>query len=187
MELSLAQKIEALLFYKGEPMTTKALAKLMGERVDSVSAALDELRASLAGRGIVLLEKDDSFTLGTTPAMSEMIESMRKEELSKDLGKAALETLSIILYKGPIARSEIDWIRGVNSSFIIRNLMVRGLVEKIQNPEDTRSFLYRPTFDLLGNLGISHIEELPKYTEVRQRLEHFIEEQDLEGAEENNP
>jgi segregation and condensation protein B len=75
----------------------------------------------------------------------------------KDLGKAGLETLSIILYQGPISRAEIDYIRGVNSNFILRNLLIRGLIERVENPHDQRSFLYKPTLELISYLGLSKI------------------------------
>lgn len=176
--MELEKKIEALLFYKGEPVKIKNLAKLLKEKEDSVLNALQTLEESLSERGIVLITKDDEVTLGTAPEMSELIESIRKEELSKDLGKAGLETLSIILYKGPIARSEIDWIRGVNSSFIIRNLMIRGLVERVNHPTDSRTFLYRPSFELLSFMGIAKIEDLPDFEKVKEELENFIATQD---------
>jgi chromosome segregation and condensation protein ScpB len=74
--------------------------------------------------------------LGTVPEASELIEKIIKDELTRELGKSSLETLTIILYKSPIAKPEIDYIRGVNSNYILRNLLVRGLVEKISNPKD---------------------------------------------------
>lgn len=104
---------------------------------------------------------------------SALIEKLRKDELVRDLGKAGLETLSIIIYKGPIARAEIDYIRGVQSTFIIRNLMIRGLIEKIPNPKDQRSFLYRPTFDLLSFLGVKSIEEMPEFLKVKEEFESY--------------
>jgi chromosome segregation and condensation protein ScpB len=72
-----------------------------------------------------------------------------------------------------LSRREIDYILGVNSNFILRNLLVRGLVEKIDNPKDQRSFLYRPTFDLLSYLGISRIDDMPEYSSVKKELEAF--------------
>ncbi|MBI2099909.1 MAG: SMC-Scp complex subunit ScpB, partial [Candidatus Vogelbacteria bacterium] len=81
--------------------------------------------------------------------------------------------LTIVLYKGPLTRAEIDYIRGVNSSFILRHLSIRGLVERIPNPKDARSFLYRPTFDLFQHLGLSKIEELPEYGELISQLENL--------------
>jgi segregation and condensation protein B len=85
-----------------------------------------------------------------------------------------LETISIIAYKGPVSRAEIDYIRGVQSNFILRNLQIRGLVEKITNEKDHRSFLYRPTFELLQFLGVSRIEDLPEYDKVKAEFEQNL-------------
>src|SRR3989344_3911323 len=141
-----------------------------------VITALGVLKEKLLGRGVTLIEKDDEVMLGTAPEASGMIEELSKEELSRDLGKAGLETLSIVLYRGPITRSGIDYICGVNSTFILRNLLIRGLVEKIPNPNDQRSFLYRATFDLLSHLGIPRVEDLPEYGNTNESIEKFIEE-----------
>jgi segregation and condensation protein B len=84
---------------------------------------------------------------------------------------AGLETLSIVLYLGPVSRSEIDYIRGVNSNFILRNLLMRGLVERIEHETDKRSLKYRPTFELLSFLGIGSVEELPEYETTRAEIE----------------
>ena len=84
-----------------------------------------------------------------------------------------METLSIILYQGPISRSDIDYIRGVNSQFILRNLLIRGLIERIDNPNDARSFLYKVSINLLANLGINKIEELPEYEQVKKDIDLF--------------
>lgn len=96
---------------------------------------------------------------------------MRKEELSKDLSKASLETITIILYKNGATRSEIDYIRGVNSSFILRNLAIRGLVEKVPSPDDSRKITYRPTFDLLSYMGVTRIEEIKEFANYHSILE----------------
>ena len=101
---------------------------------------------------------------------------MIKDDLAKDLGSASIETLTIVLYKGPIQKAEIDFIRGVNSNFILRNLLTRGLIEKVQNPEDQRSFLYQPTFDLLTHLGLKKSDDLPEYTEFRTKVEESVNE-----------
>lgn len=182
--MELEKKIEAILFYKGEPVKVKELAAMLETDDATVREAAGRLRANLNDRGLCLIIKDDAYLLGTSPDLSGLIERVRKEELSRDIGKAGLETLSIILYKGPVSRSDIDYIRGVNSSFILRNLLIRGLVERITNPNDSRSFLYKPTFELLAHLGLTGIEELPDIERVRQELEAFIQEQQ-EGAEHN--
>lgn len=176
----LHNQIEAVLFYKGEPVKTKTLSKMLHVKTKEIEEACIILKENLEGRGIRLLSKDEAYALGTSPEMSDLIVSIRKEELSRDIGKAGLETLSIILYKGPVARSEIDYVRGVNSSFIIRNLLIRGLVERSHNPTDSRSFLYKPTFELLSFLGVSNISELPEYDKVQAELQSFIEQKDEE-------
>jgi len=124
-----------------------------------------------------LVELDGKVVLRSAPQYTETLEQLRKEELSRDLGKAGLETLSIILYRAPVTRAEVDYIRGVNSTFIIRNLLIRGLIEKTPNPNDARSFLYKPTFSLLSFLGISNINELPEYEDVRKEIDRFEQEQ----------
>jgi segregation and condensation protein B len=119
---------------------------------------------------VQVLEKDGEVMLGTHPEASAIIEQLTKEELNRDLGKAGLETLTIVLYKGPITRAELDYIRGVNSSFILRHLTVRGLVDKVVNPADSRSFLYQPSFEVLQHLGITKKEELPDYEAAMTKL-----------------
>ncbi len=171
--MTLDAKIEAVLFWKAEPVAVSRLAKIFAVTSDEIKKALSVLEAKLEGRGVALVIKDDEVALRTASGASSLVESLAKEELTRDLGKAGLETLSIVLYQGPISRREIDYVRGVNSNFILRNLLVRGLVEKIDNPKDQRSFLYRPTFDLLSLLGLSHIDDLPEYSSVRKEIETF--------------
>lgn len=168
--MNLESKIEAVLFWKGEPLSFKKISEILGESEDQIKIAISNLEKSLENRGIVILKLEDEVMLGTNKELSDIIEKLTREELIKDLGKAGSETLSIILYKGPISRSEIDYIRGVNSQFIIRNLLIRGLIDKVLNPKDGRSFLYKPTFDLLNYLGIHKIEDLPEYQKIKEEL-----------------
>ena len=167
--------IEAVLFWKAEPVAIADLAKQLEQSEEQVRTALVFLRGKLEGRGVMLVEKDGEVLLGTHPEAATLIERLTKEELSRDRGKAALETLTIVLYKGPVARAEIDYIRGVNSSFILRTLQVRGLVEKIINPADSRSYLYRPTFELLQHLGLSKVEDLPEFGSLVDEINQFAE------------
>ncbi len=178
--LPLQSQIEAILFFKGEPVSIKKLEENLKVTKEEIEIAINELRKDLSLRGIVLLEHDSLVSLGTHPEASPLIEKITKEELLKDLGKAGLETLAIILYKKEVLKREIDYIRGVNSSFILRNLLIRGLIEKIEK-EGIRGFAYKPTIDLLAYLGIQKIEDLPEYSKVFQELEDFSKkEEDLE-------
>lgn len=172
--MELESKIEGLLFYKGEDISIKKLSELLNVSIEEVNQALIKLEQSLVGRGIVLVKKDNSVILGIAGELGPLIESIRKDEITKELSKASLETLSIILYKNGVARSEIDYIRGVNSSFILRNLLVRGLIEKILDEKDSRRVLYRPTFETLSFMGVTSIDKLPNYTEVKSQLETVI-------------
>jgi segregation and condensation protein B len=177
--MPLDAQIEAVLFWKGEPVKVKKLASILNKTDEEVQAGLAELGKKIEGRGVQLIYNEDEVMLGTRNELSLLIEGLIKDELVRDLGKAGLETLSIILYRGPVSRRDIDYVRGVNSNFILRNLLVRGLIEKVVNPQDERSFLYKPTFQLLSYLGISSIEELPEYTEVRNEIQKH-EDQNVE-------
>ena len=171
--MTLEAQIEAILFWKAEPVSVKRLSEILEKSEDEIRTALSSLKTSFAGRGLTLIELENEVTLGTAKEMSAIIEKITKEELIKDLGKAGLETLSIVLYQGPISRPEIDYIRGVNSQFILRNLLVRGLVQKVENLNDRRSFLYKPTLELLAHLGVSALTDLPDYDAVRKNIEAF--------------
>lgn len=168
-KMTLDAKIEALLFFKTDPVSYKELSKILVVSEEEILRGLELLEEKLSERGICLLKKDESVMLGTSSEMSATIETLIKEELDRDLGKAGLETMAIVLYRGPILKSEIDYIRGVNSGFILRNLLVRGLVEKEQNPSG-RGFVYRPTFELMQHLGVAEIEKLPDFEEINKSL-----------------
>ena len=168
--INLENKIEAVLFFKGEPISQKKLAEILKVEKAEITPALEKLKGNLNERGIVLIQKDDEVMLGTAPELSKLIEDLQKEELNKELSKASLETLSIVLYKNGVSRPEIDFIRGVNSSFTLRALSVRGLVEKYLDPKDNRRYTYKPSFELLSFMGVKSVEELPDYQEVSNSL-----------------
>ena len=168
--MNLEAKIEAILFFKGEPVSRKRLADILKVSQTEINEGIENLKNNLRGRGIVLQEKENDITLGTAPELSDLIENLQKEELNKDLSKASLETLSIILYKNGASRGEIDYIRGVNSSFTLRALSVRGLIEKITDPKDNRRYFYKPSFGTLSFMGIKSVEELPDFNEVNNSI-----------------
>jgi len=182
----LEQKIEAILFFKGEPISRKKLSEFLGVSQIETNESLEKLKENLKNRGIVLQEKENpastnsslggstrggEIVLGTAPEFSDLIEKLQKEELNKELSKASLEILSIVLYKNGVNRSLIDYIRGVNSSFILRALSIRGLVEKSIDPKDHRRYIYKPTFSLLSFMGVKSVEELPDYDLVNNSIE----------------
>lgn len=168
--MDLAKKIEAILFWKGEPISRKKLSEILKIGQIEINESLEKLKENLKDRGIVLIENENEIILGTAPEYSEIIENLQKEELNKELSKASLETLCIILYKNGVTRAEIDYIRGVNSSFTLRMLSVRGLIEKIIDKKDNRRYVYKPSFDLLSYMGLKSIEELPMFNELNKNF-----------------
>jgi len=170
--------IEALLFLAGEPMKIKKIAKILGKNEDEIKKGLEELENSLAERGLRLVRKGEEAVLGTAPESSEYCEKLVKEDLTGNMGKAGLETLAIILYKGETGKTEIDYIRGVNSAFCLRNLMVKGLIERKINPKNKRSYIYSPSIMLFQHLGITKKEELPNFEKFIKDFENVIEQSD---------
>ncbi|MEK7643242.1 MAG: SMC-Scp complex subunit ScpB [Patescibacteria group bacterium] len=168
--MELPKKIEALLFISGEPISTKEIARLVDTNKETIEVALEDLTSSLKERGIRLLRHNDEIQLVTAPEASDLATKLAKERLEGELSRATLETLAVILWKGKVSRSSIDYIRGVNSSFALRTLLIRGLVEREHDPNDSRAFLYSPTMDLLKHIGISSVQDLPQYSVIQEAL-----------------
>ncbi len=172
----LASLCESLLFVFGEPLSRKKLSAFAEVSEQEIIKTISELRAAYEGRGIVLVEAGESYQLVTSPVNASHVEKLVKSTFSEELSKAALDTAVIITYKGPISKLDIEYLRGVNSSFSIRNLLMRGLVERMENPKDARSYLYRITGDFLKHLGVERIEDLPRYAEFHTAAVELPEE-----------
>src|SRR3989344_9189415 len=127
--------IEAILLVHGEAIGAEKLAKATDTSKNEVIEAIAQLTTDYADRGFIILEHDNKYQLGTNPRFTDIIEKLIKNEFSEELSRAALETAAIIAYKGPMTRIEIEHIRGVNSSFTLRNLAMRGLIERTENPK----------------------------------------------------
>lgn len=170
--MKLQADIEALLFTSGEALSLKTLAHMTGTSPEEVTAALEKLERRLNEGGTRLMRKGDDVMLRSAPECGAAVARLEREERSQPLGTAGFETLAIVLYRGPLSRSAIEHIRGVQSSSIVRTLLIRGLIEKA--PSKTgRSPLYQATFDALAHLGITSLEELPEYAMVSKKLNDF--------------
>ncbi|MGC9602562.1 MAG: SMC-Scp complex subunit ScpB [Minisyncoccia bacterium] len=161
--------IEALLFALGRPVSKQEITKKLEVSKEEIEAAL-LMYASRKTGGITLVDDGATLELRTSAEAAELVERIQKEEYARDIGKAGLEALAAILYRGPLTRTEVDFIRGVNSTQTLRTLTMRGLVRKVPNPKDERSFLYEPTTELYAELGIHGKTELPEYTAIRAKL-----------------
>ncbi len=177
------QALEALLFAVGEPLAKKEAAKLLDISVEDLARTTEALSVALAERGLTLVTTDTHLELRTTPEAAPLVKKLREGELSRDLGKAGLETLAIILYRGGATRTDIDWLRGVNSSQTLRTLLLRGLIERVEDPTDKRKFRYRATTEALGHLGLSSAKELPQFAELAQAADAAVEVAEGEHTE----
>lgn len=164
---NLTQSIEAILFATAEPQTYASLAKQLGVETDAIDSAVKELVASYEGHGVAVVELNQVVSLATRSEHSALIEAIRKEELSKDLSKASAETLAVIAYTPGVSKSQIEFIRGVNVSYSLRALMMRGLIE---SKGAGRAITYHPTLDLLEHFGVTSIEQLPDYVETKTKI-----------------
>lgn len=170
LNMALDHQIEAVLFYKAGPMKKAALGKILNASEGDINEALLTLKSRLEGGATALVLTDDEVTLAVAPAYDELIEGLRKDELRRDIGKAGAETLAVVIYRSPVTRSEIDRIRGVNSSYILRALETRGLVER---QSGKRQGEYVPTTELMRHLGIREKTEMPDYAGIMNALEAF--------------
>jgi len=170
MSLSPSATLEALLFAEGGSMSTKQLLEVLKVDESLLKRAVLQLESDLENRGLSLIQTGDTIELRTSPEAAPIIRTLRESELSRDLGKASLETLAIILYRGSALRSEIDWVRGVNSGAALRVLLLRGLIEREEDATDKRRARFKATVDALAHLGIAKAEDLPRYSELGSLL-----------------
>lgn len=169
----LSHRIEALLFAEGGPVAKKKLEKQLGCTAEELEAGLAELKARYTSGGLSLVVSDTEATLAVAQSALETVRTAQEAELGSAIGDAGLEVIAILLYKGPSTRAQIDYVRGVNTTSTIRNLLARGLVERAGNPADGREYLYRPTTELLAHLGVTERQELPEYARISSELASF--------------
>lgn len=180
------KKIEAILFFTSEPVSKNKLAKMLEVSIEEINEGIRVLSERLeAGSGLALLEAGESVSLRTKSDFSNIIEKISDEEVAGDLSRSAQEVLAIILYKNGATRSDIDFIRGVNSTYTLRSLVLRGMIERVNDDTDNRKARYLPTHDLFAFLGITKKEDLPEYSEIIKSLEEVSEKVVKDDAENN--
>ena len=166
--MNLESKIESILFVVGRGISVSEIMKVVDVNEKEVINTLDDLKLRYKDEesGLCLITDGFLYKMFTKPENLDVIEKFISVEISSELTKPQLETLTIIGYLGPITKSELEELRGVSCSIILKNLMMRGLVS--EKEEDGSLFsLYVLSTDVLGYLGISSVEELPDYTKLR--------------------
>jgi len=172
--MNILSSIESILFVASKPLSVAHIVKALGKSKGDVVEALENLKLKYnrEDSGIHVLFEGGSVQMATNPHNAEVVDGFIKDEVSGELTKAQLETLTVVAYRGPVTRPELEQIRGVNCAVILRNLMVRGLVEE-KNDDDEIVPVYVLSFDALRHLGVTDSSQLPEYGELHAH--EFIE------------
>ncbi|KKR03570.1 MAG: Segregation and condensation protein B [Parcubacteria group bacterium GW2011_GWC2_39_14] len=164
----LQSKIEVILFVAGKPLSIKKLAEVSGTKTKEVEAVIKVLteRYNNNESGVRLVQSGNEVQFMTSPDHAKLVRDFLKSDITGELTRPQLETLTVVAYRQPITKPELEQIRGVNCSLILRNLMMRGLVD-CEESKEKLGFVYRVTHDFLKFLGIANVSELPEYEKLR--------------------
>ncbi|MFW0837926.1 MAG: SMC-Scp complex subunit ScpB [Candidatus Komeilibacteria bacterium] len=190
MSLSLSAQIESLLLVATKPLKLTTLKKILTTaKAEEIQQALADLqyKYNQTDSGFRLLSNQDAWQLSTAPEAAELVKDFVKDETTGELTKPSLETLTIIAYRQPITKAELEQIRGVNCSMILRNLQIRGLVASRENKQRMVTE-YLVTMDFLKFMGINNVKELPDFDKLNNdtNLRKLLGEDIVEDPEQNN-
>ncbi len=177
-------KIEALLFAAGKPLAYPKLFRLLDAKETIIKNAVKELKEEYirGKRGIHILDRTNTVEMVTNAAYGSVVSGLLSFEKEEQLSPSVLETLTIIAYRGPITRAQVELIRGVGSQYALRNLVIRGLVIQKQDSEDFRQSMYEISEQFLKHMGITSVEELPEFSELSKQtsFEEYLEKKEAE-------
>jgi segregation and condensation protein B len=165
--------LEALIFASPEPLTIKAMCKLLDtEPKEDVLAALDALRRDYdRPGGLQLVEVAGGYQIVTRPDLHEWVRRLFHERTTQKLTVQALETLAVIAYRQPVTALEITEIRGVNTSGVLNTLLERHLIKIVGRKQVVgRPFMYATTREFLIRFGLNELTDLPKVEDMAEAL-----------------
>lgn len=175
--MSLQRNLESLLLVATRPLSLKKLAEQTQSAIGDVDQAVGQLKQkyNTADSGIQILQHGSTVQFVTSPLASKLVTEYLKEEQAGKLTRPALETLTIVAYRGPISKIQLDTIRGINCSLILRHLMIKGLVEA-KTAKDKYQTSYTVSSDFIRFLGLTEISQLPDYEQLHtdERLEQIL-------------
>lgn len=162
--MELKHLLESLFFVSSRPLTLKELVDFSKKDSQEVEEAINNLITDYSenNRGIRIIENNKKYQMASAPDNAKLIQEFLQTEVSGELTPASLETLTIIAYRGPIKKTELEKIRGINCSLILRNLLIKGLIEEKNSASDDESE-YSPTLEFIKFLGINSLKDLPDY------------------------
>lgn len=177
---SVTLQIETILFVASKPISVRKIAKLLGVDEKIAEESLLQLKQKYNSEsGVVLFQNNDEYQLVSNPNQRSVAEHFVKTEISGELTRPQLETLTVISYCGPITKPELEQIRGVNCSLILRNLLIRGLIKE-RDAESSLLPSYEVTMEYLQHLGISDLKDLPDYATLHNH-EYIINNTEAKG------
>ena len=165
--MELKSQIESLLFISLKPLSLRELGNTLNKKDKEIKEALDDLSQEYENRsaGLAIIENNNKYQLSTVSNNAEVVKNFLKDESSGELSQPSLEALTIIAYRGPISKLEIEKIRGVNCSLIIRNLLIRGLIEENFDRKKAE-YLYNVSHEFVRFLGLNSVTSLPDYEKL---------------------
>lgn len=178
--------IEGLLFLWGDPLASKDMAKILGLDEAQVEDLLQEMREEFdqAGRGLAIRPYGEGWQLTTRPEYAPYYEQLATRPKKNRLANSTLETLSIIAYKQPVTRVEVDNIRGVKSSSSINTLLSKGYIEEVGRLDQVgRPIIYQTSQKFLQDFNLESLDQLPDFEASRARLEALEEEENGQAGE----
>jgi segregation and condensation protein B len=161
-------KLESILFIANRPLSVKRLMEICDATKEEIEGALTAITEGYVSgnRGLRLVRSGNEVQMTSAPENAGLMQEFLRDETTGELTRPSLETLTIIAYRGPLTKPELEQVRGVNCSMILRNLLMRGLIEIEGDPQDLTA-KYRVTIDFIRFLGVSSVEELPDYEKLR--------------------
>ena len=166
--MSLKAQIESLLFISSKPLTVSDLTKFLKTDKKELEKVLLDLQSDYheSESGLQLISNNNKYQLTTSSANSDLVRDFLQQEISSELSQPSLETLTIIAYRGPVSKIDLERIRGVNCSLILRNLLMRGLIEEQKSHSEQK--IYNVTLDFLRYLGVEDLKQLPNYDQLNK-------------------
>ena len=159
---NVAGTIEAILFISNRPLKVRELQQATDSDRNTVEGALEALRESLEGRGVMLMRHHDEVHLATRPEYAAAVRRALRPEVSGRLSQAAYETLAIVAYQQPVSRARVEDVRGVNCESVLSNLELRDLITEVgRGSGPGQPKLYGTTMRFLQVMGLESLEHLP--------------------------
>ncbi|MDQ2942613.1 MAG: SMC-Scp complex subunit ScpB [Candidatus Dormibacteraeota bacterium] len=154
--------LEAILFSSNRPLKLRELQQATDSDRTAIDQALEELRESLDGRGVMLMRHHDEIHLATRPQYASAVRRALRPEVSGRLSPAAYETLAIVAYQQPVPRSRVEDVRGVNCESVLTNLELRDLITEVgRGSGPGQPKLYGTTMRFLQVMGLESLDHLP--------------------------